>query len=245
MSIIEKLGSMGIPGFRSGKKWKMGLAIIVYICLFFVILGAIVTVVTVVEEYTRPPPPPIAKATKTCDELFAASIEERIEAAGRGGRGQGSILSAHYYPESKEANVSVELVAIHRSIIKEMFVRNAVWIADATFLAGLDIEKISITSWDRGCLESNVILKAIVTRETHNKIDYYNLSYEDAIKKWEYYKYEDYIYEDDQNEDKRQEKWRYEDYIYEEDEEDEEDKRQEKRKYEDQRYEDQRYEDSR
>jgi hypothetical protein len=172
MSINEKLGSMGIPGFRSGKKWKIALATLAYICLFFVLLAIIVTAV---EEYTSPPRPP-----RTPDELLIAAIEERGDAAGRAG---GGILSAHYYPESKEANVSVELVGMPRSIIKQMFVRNAILIANATFSAGLDVEKLSITSWDKnwgvdgsGDLESNIILKTIVTRETHNKthnkIDY-------------------------------------------------------------------------
>lgn len=30
MGITEKLGKMGIPGFRSGKKWKMAIAIFGY-----------------------------------------------------------------------------------------------------------------------------------------------------------------------------------------------------------------------
>jgi len=34
MSITEKLGKAGIPGFRSGKKWKMLLASIGYLFIF-------------------------------------------------------------------------------------------------------------------------------------------------------------------------------------------------------------------
>lgn len=39
IGITRKLGKMGIPGFRSGKWWKMLLAIPVYLFLGFMILG--------------------------------------------------------------------------------------------------------------------------------------------------------------------------------------------------------------
>lgn len=39
IGITKKLGKMGIPGFRSGKWWKMLLAIPVYLFLGFMILG--------------------------------------------------------------------------------------------------------------------------------------------------------------------------------------------------------------
>lgn len=34
MSMIEKLGKMGLPGFRSGRKWKMIIASIGYFFMF-------------------------------------------------------------------------------------------------------------------------------------------------------------------------------------------------------------------
>lgn len=41
MSITEKLGNMGIPGFRSGKKWKMAIAIFGYFWIFMFILAIV------------------------------------------------------------------------------------------------------------------------------------------------------------------------------------------------------------
>ena len=41
MSITEKLGKMGIPGFRSGKKWKMAIAIFGYFWIFIILLAII------------------------------------------------------------------------------------------------------------------------------------------------------------------------------------------------------------
>ncbi len=41
MGFIERLGKMGIPGFRSGKKWKMALAILGYFLLFLILLALI------------------------------------------------------------------------------------------------------------------------------------------------------------------------------------------------------------
>ncbi len=40
--ITGKLGKMGIPGFRSGKKWKMAIAIFGYFFIFLILLGLIV-----------------------------------------------------------------------------------------------------------------------------------------------------------------------------------------------------------
>ncbi len=39
MSITEKLGKAGIPGFRSGKKWKMALAVFGYFWIFVIVLA--------------------------------------------------------------------------------------------------------------------------------------------------------------------------------------------------------------
>lgn len=39
--ITGKLGKMGIPGFRSGKTWKMGLAFIGYFFVIMILLGSI------------------------------------------------------------------------------------------------------------------------------------------------------------------------------------------------------------
>lgn len=39
--ITGKLGKMGIPGFRSGEKWKMIIAIIVYLILALFLLALI------------------------------------------------------------------------------------------------------------------------------------------------------------------------------------------------------------
>jgi len=41
MSLIEKLGKMGIPGFRSGKKWKMAIAIFGYFWILLILLSVI------------------------------------------------------------------------------------------------------------------------------------------------------------------------------------------------------------
>lgn len=41
MSITEKLGKMGVPGFRSGKKWKMIVAVIGYFWIFSTLLTII------------------------------------------------------------------------------------------------------------------------------------------------------------------------------------------------------------
>lgn len=38
MGIIEKLGKMGVPGFRSGKNWKMAIATIGYLFVIFFII---------------------------------------------------------------------------------------------------------------------------------------------------------------------------------------------------------------
>ena len=45
MSIIEKLGKAGVPGFRSGKKWKIVIASIVY---FFIIMNVLVISLAIV-----------------------------------------------------------------------------------------------------------------------------------------------------------------------------------------------------
>lgn len=39
MSLTERLGKAGIPGFRSGKRWKMLLAIPIYLFVGFMIFG--------------------------------------------------------------------------------------------------------------------------------------------------------------------------------------------------------------
>lgn len=39
--ITGKLGKMGVPGFRSGKTWKMGLAFIGYFFIFLILLAAL------------------------------------------------------------------------------------------------------------------------------------------------------------------------------------------------------------
>ncbi len=39
--ITGKLGNMGVPGFRSGKSWKMGLAFIGYFFIFIILLALI------------------------------------------------------------------------------------------------------------------------------------------------------------------------------------------------------------
>lgn len=47
ISLTEKLGKMGIPGFRSGKKWKMVVAIFGYFLIFIILLALV----------SGPPPP--------------------------------------------------------------------------------------------------------------------------------------------------------------------------------------------
>ena len=42
MSLNEKLGKMGIPGFRSGKKWKMAVAIFGYFWIFLILLALVI-----------------------------------------------------------------------------------------------------------------------------------------------------------------------------------------------------------
>ncbi|WAM22591.1 MAG: DUF4352 domain-containing protein (plasmid) [Candidatus Methanoperedens sp.] len=46
MSIIVKLGKAGIPGFRSGKKWKMAIAIPIYLFLVLFLLAFISVIIS-------------------------------------------------------------------------------------------------------------------------------------------------------------------------------------------------------
>ena len=41
IGITKRLGKMGIPGFRSGKKWKMAIAIFGYFWIFIILLAMI------------------------------------------------------------------------------------------------------------------------------------------------------------------------------------------------------------
>ena len=60
--ITGKLGKMGIPGFRSGKTWKMGLAFIGYFFVFIILL-AIISPSN--SDTNAPPSTPQAQNSKT------------------------------------------------------------------------------------------------------------------------------------------------------------------------------------
>jgi len=64
MSVIEKLGKMGIPGFRSRKKWKMVVAVIGYFWIFIVLLALI-----------TPSPPSTEKPVNMPSQLNDAAVK--------------------------------------------------------------------------------------------------------------------------------------------------------------------------
>ena len=70
MKITKKLGDMGIPGFRTGKLWKMFLASIGYFFIFMFILGIIGAILSPI-----PPEPetPSTIPTPTISEPTVAS----------------------------------------------------------------------------------------------------------------------------------------------------------------------------
>lgn len=54
MSITEKLGKAGVPGFRSGKKWKMAVAVPVYLFLTIFLLAFISVAISGTPKQTTP-----------------------------------------------------------------------------------------------------------------------------------------------------------------------------------------------
>jgi hypothetical protein len=72
MSIIEKLGKAGVPGFRSGKKWKIVIASIVY---FFIIMNVLVISLAVVVSISSMGPANIP-ATSTPEATEIKVVEE-------------------------------------------------------------------------------------------------------------------------------------------------------------------------
>lgn len=73
MSITDKLGKMGIPGFRSGKKWKMVIASIGYFLILMIILGAMTGPG---PSQTSTNPVPEQKISTPVPTIQSKSIEE-------------------------------------------------------------------------------------------------------------------------------------------------------------------------
>ncbi len=81
MSIAEKLGKMGIPGFRSGKTWKMIIATIGYIFIFMMLLA----IISPTEENATPTAKikplitPVIPIATTTQPIAIATVVTTIE----------------------------------------------------------------------------------------------------------------------------------------------------------------------
>ncbi len=78
MSLTERLGKMGIPGFRSGKTWKMIIATIGYIFIFMMLLA----IISPTEEKTTPTAkirPLVTQIATTTQPIAVATIVATTE----------------------------------------------------------------------------------------------------------------------------------------------------------------------
>lgn len=78
MSLAEKLGKMGIPGFRSGKTWKKIVATIGYFFIFIMVLA----IITPTEEKTTPTAtirPSVTQAVTTIQPTAVATVVTTTE----------------------------------------------------------------------------------------------------------------------------------------------------------------------
>jgi len=79
MSITEKLGKAGIPGFRSGKKWKMLLASIGYLFIFsFILIVALVPPPETTQTQSPTPTHTPAPTTTPTESIIVISDEDDI-----------------------------------------------------------------------------------------------------------------------------------------------------------------------